>query len=709
METRSFLLTLAVASVLASAGAVAAEPAAPDTSEWTCSKCPFDRGYRAEVDAGVGYVDDDSAKFGDYTGLDEQGAHAIVNAEGRSASESGYVLEYQLTDLGLDSREVRVDGGKQGRYEFGLFYDRIPHSIWDTTATPYSGVGSRNLTLPSNWVDGGTTGGMTQLDSSLRNVDVGYDRDRYGADGRFWFLDNFSFDLDYRRDERSGTRPQLASFGSVTTQLVAPVDDTTDRVDATVRYQGKGWFVQAGYYGSFYDTKAAYLRWDNPFKAMTPGGTAGQMALAPDNSYNEFGASAGWYGLPFNSTVTLSFATGKGEQDTGFLPYTVNTQLATDPLPAANLDASVDTLRYDLTLTSQPIQRLRLRGTVAYDERDNDTRQLTFTSPVHTDLFQVLEDRVNPVYGLERLRLFGSADFEVYDELSIGAGGEWRSVDRTGSDQDVSSEETSDGWGKLQYQPTGYLGFVLKGGAMERVPDEYVPDAAGTGQNPLLRKYNMAYLYRSYGEALVNVAFGELPVTLGASAFYGDDSYNLSFIGATSGLDRRYGVDLSWAMTDTVTVYGSFGEERLDARSEGSAQFDYADWRWVSNDESITYGAGLRAQLLPKLHLGVDYTYARGRSDLRLVGVNGGSFPTVSSDLSSFRADLSYALNERWDLAFSWINESLDSSDWALDGIEPDTLPTALALGADPYEYNVNYFAASVRYYFGSRKLALPE
>ena len=85
METRSFRLMLAVASVLASAGAFAAEPAAPDTSEWTCSKCPYDRGYRAEVEVGVGYVDDDSAKFGDYTGLDEEGAHAIVNAEGRKA------------------------------------------------------------------------------------------------------------------------------------------------------------------------------------------------------------------------------------------------------------------------------------------------------------------------------------------------------------------------------------------------------------------------------------------------------------------------------------------------------------------------------------------------------------------------------------------------------------------------------------------------
>jgi pimeloyl-ACP methyl ester carboxylesterase len=49
------------------------------------------------------------------------------------------------------------------------------------------------------------------------------------------------------------------------------------------------------------------------------------------------------------------------------------------------------------------------------------------------------------------------------------------------------------------------------------------------------------------------------------------------------------------------------------------------------------------------------------------------------------------------------------SSDWALQGIGPATIPTILALGAEPWEYSVNYVGASVRYYFGSRKLALPE
>jgi hypothetical protein len=61
------------------------------------------------------------------------------------------------------------------------------------------------------------------------------------------------------------------------------------------------------------------------------------------------------------------------------------------------------------------------------------------------------------------------------------------------------------------------------------------------------------------------------------------------------------------------------------------------------------------------------------------------------------------------DLSLQWRHERYSSDDWAIAGIGPATLPTVLALGADPYDYNVNYVGASVRYYFGPRKLALPE
>jgi len=708
MQTRSSLLTVAIASILSAAGAASAETAPPpDTSEWTCSKCPFESGYRSGVEAGVAYVDEDSAKFGDFRGLDEKGAYAVVGAEGRAAYESGYVLDYELTDLGLDSREVRLSGGLPGTFDFELYYDAIPHTIFDTTETVYRGAGNTSLTLPPGWVHAGSTTGMTSLAGSLRDVDIGLDRDRYGAAGRYFLGEEWRFSLDYRRDERDGTRTQYASFGSAATELPRPVDDATDRVDARVHYQGRSWYADAGYSLSVYDTKAAFLRWENPFNALA---SDGQLALAPDNDYHEFDIAAGWFGLPWNTTVGFSAALGQGSQDTGFLPYTINPTLPTDPLPFQSLDGDVSRMRADLTVSSRPIDKLKVRGTIAYDERDNDSRQGVFTSVVHTDLFPVLDDRVNPAYGYERLRLYGSADYDLWKDLTIGVGGEYRETDRTGTDQEVRSEDLLDGWGKVQYRPVGWLGVVLKGGAEERDPDGYDIDVATSlGQNPLMRKYNMAYRYRSYGELVANVALQTLPVTVSASAFYADDSYNFSRIGLTAGLDRRYGVDVAWAINEKVSAYANIGEERIDSRIHGSDAFAEPDWRSFVEDDFNTYGVGVRADLRDNLRVDVNYTYGEGDSETTLKGKGAGRFPTITSELDSLRADLVYGLNERTDLAFTWWYESFDSRDWAIQGIGPATVPTVLSLGADPYDYGVNYVSASVRYYFGPRKAALKE
>ncbi len=710
METRSLLLSITVATVLASASAATAQDAAPDTNEWTCSKCPFDKGYRSEVELGGGYVDDSAAKFGDYTGLDEDGGYVLAGAEGHATTDSGYVLSYSLSDLGLDSREASIEGGKPGRYEFGLFYDRIPHRIFDTTSTVFGGVGSRSLTLPAGWVTAGSTGGMAALDGSLRQVDVGLDRDRYGASGAFWWDQNLSFSLDYRRDERDGMRPQLAAIGSVSTELLRPVDDTTDRLDAKVRYQGSRWFAEAGYSVSIYETNAAYLSWQNPFNPMSPGAEEGQMSLAPDNDYHELSLATGWYGLPGNTTIGLTAATGKGSQDMRLLPYTVNPLIATDGLPASNLDGELSVTRFGLTVTSRPLDRLRLRGAVTYDERDNDSRQELYTSVVHTDAFLVADDRINPVYGYERTRMFGSADYEVYSGLTLGAGGEYRETDRTGTAREVKSEQLADGWGRVQYRPNQYLNLVVKGGAEEREPDRYDTNVADLyGQNPLLRKYHMAYRYRGYGELIVNAALGKLPLSLGASAFYADDSYTRSELGLISSLDRRYALDLTWTINEKFTAYLNGGQEKIDSTTLGSSSFAAPDWRGEVQDEFTTWGGGLAARFGEKARLDLGYTRAEGDSDTTIRGVAAGAFPTVTSELDSFQADFTYGWSERLDLVFGWRYESFDSDNWAWSGIEPDTLATILSLGADPYEYDVNYVTASFRYYFGPRRVSLPE
>jgi MtrB/PioB family decaheme-associated outer membrane protein len=703
MTNRSLLISIAVAACLNAAAARAEEPAAPDTSGWTCSKCPFPQGYEAEVELGGGYLDDSSAKFGDYTGLDDKGGYVVADAEGTYAGEDGYAMSYELTDLGLNSRAIRLEGGVQGTYDYALWYDRVPHSIWDTTRTPYSGNGTRDLTLPSNWVDAGSTAGMTSLDADLHDVDVGYDRDRYGVAGRYLWGRNLILTVDFRRDKRDGTRSQFGSFGSTSTQLLAPVDDSTDRVTAGLRYQESRWFVELAYNGSFYRNDADSWRWQNPFTPMVSGADVGQMSGAPGNDYNELALSAGMYGLPGNTTVAFSAATGKGTQDQSFLPYTINPDVYTTPLPIGNLNGDIDVTRFDLTLTSRPMAPLRLRGSLTYDERKDSSKQAAFDSVVYTDMLPVLGTEVNPLYGFERFRALGSADWALMDSVTIGAGGEYRELKRTGTPQEVKSDTLLDGWGKVEYRPSGYLGLVLRAGAQETTPDKYNLDVAATnGQNPYMRLYNMAYRFRQYGELVANVALGSLPLSLSGTVYYADDGYDKTQVGLTSGLYQRYALDLNWTVNDKVTAYVNGGFDTNDTEQWGASTWSYRDWKGSVDDTYTTIGAGISAKLMDKLSLDLGYTWAQGDSRTQIQGTNAGRFPKVTSDLNSLKADIRYAASEKLDLLFTWWYENLDSKDWALQGIGPATLPNVLALGADPYNYSVNYVTLSARYRFGS-------
>ena len=72
------------------------------------------------IEIGAGYVSDSSFKFGKYTGLEEEGVYGVLNFDvgGRSPWDGEVASWWRSTasDLGLDSREIGVEGGVQGRY-----------------------------------------------------------------------------------------------------------------------------------------------------------------------------------------------------------------------------------------------------------------------------------------------------------------------------------------------------------------------------------------------------------------------------------------------------------------------------------------------------------------------------------------------------------------------------------------------------------------
>jgi MtrB/PioB family decaheme-associated outer membrane protein len=692
------ILAAAVSALLAPAS----QSAPPDTSEWKCERCPFVTGHQAEFAAGSTWVSDDAATVGDATGYDEEGAYA--NADGSGLHAAGnHRLSWLAEDLGLDSRALEISGARPGSFDYRLAYRQLPRHQFDTTSTVFTRTGASLLELPAGWTFAGTTAGFTGLAAGLASQDIESERRTFEAGGRYLPTSRLRLFADFRRQEHDGTRILGGSYFTSASLLPRYFDYQTDQVDAGIRFDAERGHLQLAYYGSFFDSRHDAIRWENPFLSA-PGAEQGALAESPDSDFQQLSLTGSYRAPWLDTQLTFSAAVGRGEQDEPFLPYTTNVNLAAGALPAAALDGKVDTTNVAVTVTSRPLPRTRVKFALRYDERDNQTPALSW-SRVIADSFLSGETELNVPYGYDRLRMNLGADYELTDEIGLSAGYDFTDYDR--DFQEVGEQTEDTGWGRVKWRPNGFFELSAKGGIARREIDGYdAAVAAALAQNPLLRKFNLAYRYREFGELAATWSPEGWPVAFGAQASWADDSYSSSPVGVTDSEELRAALDVSWTVSDKATVYFAAGFDQLDTLQAGSAAFSVPDWQADLTDEFYSVGAGLRVTGIgEKADLQLDYSHAQGTTGILVSGGAGpAAFPDLESTLDSFRARLVYHWSEKLDAILQLRYERLPAEDWALEGVGPAMLPTVLTLGALPYDDEAWLAGISFRYRFGAEE-----
>jgi hypothetical protein len=143
------------ASVLAVQGALALLVAAPAVRAQEDADVQALTNPASQIQAGVVVVSKDSAKAGEYNGLDRRGARPDLSFDlrGGAAWDAADATRWRLfgSDLGLMNRSLQAQYGEQGRFRLDLGYDSIVHQLSDSYQTPYLGAGGTTLTLPGSW------------------------------------------------------------------------------------------------------------------------------------------------------------------------------------------------------------------------------------------------------------------------------------------------------------------------------------------------------------------------------------------------------------------------------------------------------------------------------------------------------------------------------------------------------------------------------
>lgn len=692
--SRSWWLLGAFGALSAAAGDAAF---AGDPSQWTCESCPFPKaGVAAAVDVGVGAVSDASAKFGDFTGLDRQGGYLIVGGSANYRTEEGLYGKLSASDLGLDIRSLSAQFGREGLFRIGLGYSEIPHRLSDSATTPFLGVGGPLLTLPAGF-PAATTGAMPQP-ASLQAVDIGFKRSRYELGGSWSPGGAWSYRLSLHHDVRDGTQRSAGAFFATSSQLIAPVDQVTDRFELAAIYGSRRLQATLAYQASLFRNGPEALTWSNPFTNGTVGSGSGQLALAPDNEFHQVLASVGYEITPA-VRASGEVAVGRMTQDAGYLAPTLNSGLAVPALPATSLHGRASTLNASLRLSAAATERLRLSAVASHDERDNETSSLAYPV-VSTDMFLGAAPRFSQPYSFRQDRLKLGGDYRGPGSVKLSFAAEHDERERTLQETDTTREDTI--WGRVSAKLRDNISVALKLAHAERTPSGYQPVAfVDPAENPLLRKFNLADRKRDSAGLRGDIALGER-VNLGLNVDVTKDDYDRSTIGLLDGRSVSVGADVAWAVSDETQLHVFAQGEEIRSRQAGSQLVAQPDWWGRTRDSFEVLGLGARHLALKgKLELGADLVFARSRSRMWVdTGLSDPGFPTATTARDTLKLHATYRLRDNLSLIGSYWYERYDAQDWRLDGVLPATVPNLLALGEQPPRYHVNVLGVAVRYRF---------
>ncbi len=689
------VLLLALQSPVANAEETqsGAPPSKPE-----CKQCMKYTGWRGELDFGLSYVSDDSLRFGDYRGLEEEGFYAAVDGDIHFRNPQGRYFDLYARNLGYDSRQLQMRGGIQGRYELRLAWKEIPKYRGFGTQTPFLGQGSDYLTLPADWVPSSTTGGMTALDNSLRAALLKTQRETLEAGATIHFTRNWSYRIDFQRQNKKGTRSLGAGLlFNNSSILPAPVDYTTNQFDMGLSWATQRAQVQLAFIGSYFDNGNSSLTWQNPFTA-SPFHQTFRAALEPDNEYYQFNLS-GAFAITPRIRLSGQAAIGELSQDELFLPVTINPLYSDLPLPRQSLDGKLDTSTFNLSgkFSARLNSKLSITARGKLDERENKTPVDVYTQ-VTTDLLPSL-GRYNRPYSYEREQYSADIRYKAHRILKLSGGVRQENIDRTLQATERTEETTF--WGELRLNPVVSSQIRIKFESSDRDISDYLqPDDGGPIDHPLLRKFNQAD--RDLNRVTVELDFTPVAeLSFNLSFYLADADYKESLIGLQASEERSYSVNLNYAVNKSVVLYAFLNRDDIDADILNTTGGSATPWMAATRDHITTAGFGMSSRISKKSSIGLDFVSSDSKGDISVqTSAKEDPFDPLKTDLINAKVHFDYEVNDHWGYKLYAEYEKYSSKDWAIDGLGVDGISSILTMGEQSPKYNVWYFRAQASYRF---------
>jgi MtrB/PioB family decaheme-associated outer membrane protein len=352
----------------------------------------------AQVSAGVGWLSgesEDRAFFGQYNGLRVHDWNLLLDYLYVNRDDSkGLWTRSWGRNLGLDVLDIGGVAERQGDWGVLLRYNQLDWRYPYTINTGMQGLGSTAPTIGNALAAPGTG---SNYDLSIKRKDFTFGVSK-------WILPNLAFEASYKFDDKQGSRvwgiggycgdvvlpvcPGATGYVGALYLTPEPLDSTTQQFEAKLTYSGEGYGLTAGYYGGFYNNGNGVMTPVFPFGASTITNTGSALgplaaslsqpvALPPDNQANQFYLS-GYAALPLNSRLNYKASYTHATQNDSY-----PSQLLVGAYPGlGSLNGVMDTTLLHASLTSRPLPKLNINGSVRWEDRqDKSDRNIYVIAP----------------------------------------------------------------------------------------------------------------------------------------------------------------------------------------------------------------------------------------------------------------------------------------------------------------------------------------
>jgi len=625
------------------------------------------------IELGVGGTSDDSAKFGEYTGLDKSGAYAIGNFDvrgGDAYDQEGGTSRWEIkgVDLGTTSREIRGAVSNQGKWNLGITYDELRHNISDTYQTPLIGsMGGNSFSLPAdfgvintnfkdsvNFKQGAQALTATQL-QGFHIQDVHSDRKNTGLTAGYMVDRQWGLQFDYNHLDLSGAKlmsvatdkasggPLGSTWGGEKMLMIMnPTNSTTDSFTFGATWTGDKAFMTASYFGSFYRDAYNSVTFPNPYAS---GGTLSNMttlatfpintiSTPPSNDFHQLNLTGG-YDLSSTTKLAGGLSYGRNTQNESY-PFAV---MQVGGLPVNSLDGLVKTTHADLRLTNQASKDLTLSAGVKYNKRDNQTASYAYD---YLDLGQGLNTSVNTPMSNSKTQFDVAGDYRISSKTRLHLGYEYEGIKRwcnnalANSAQGANPAYVSSSCVQIPESTENKLVANYKLRANEAVNfnlgysyAQRNADVNATFYNPMQSPDSLEGYEATGYRAFFDASRKEQAVKTGVNwqaneklgfdfnARYVDDKYTDSALGVQNGNAWSTNVDANYAYSENgvLTAYLSVQKRQRDfSNLSGHVLTGTNVWSDQLKDEDKALGIAFtqKGLMAGKLDINGDLSYSKG-------------------------------------------------------------------------------------------------